>query len=34
MMEAEYQAAMISWMQAWGDWCKAWAKMHQKRRRR
>jgi hypothetical protein len=33
-MEAEFQGAMISWMQAWADWCKAWAKMHQKRGKR
>jgi len=33
-MTAEYQSAMISWMSAWGDWCKAWAKMHQKRGRK
>jgi hypothetical protein len=32
MMIAEHQGANISWMLAWEEWAKAWARMHSRRR--
>lgn len=34
LMEAELQSALLSWMESWGEFVKAWAKVQRARGKR